>query len=98
VHKIHNILGTPDTKVLERFQKQATHMEFNFPPKKGTGIEQLIPHISKDAIDLIYKLLIYDPEKRITADEALAHPYFRDLFELEHSVFNNTLSSMKLSP
>jgi renal tumor antigen len=58
-------------------------MEFNFPPKKGTGIEKLIPHIAKDCVDLIQKLLIYDPDNRITADDALRHPWFKDLYEME---------------
>jgi len=31
VHKIHKILGTPDESLLNRFQKYATHMEFDFP-------------------------------------------------------------------
>jgi len=34
VHKIHNILGTPDPRVIERFAAKASHMEFNFPPQK----------------------------------------------------------------
>ena len=46
----------------------ATHLEFNFPKKKGIGIESMIPHVPKDAIDLMYLLLRYDPEERITAE------------------------------
>ena len=38
-----------------------------------------MPHISKDAQDLILKLLIYNPDNRITASQALKHPYFADL-------------------
>lgn len=83
VHKIHNILGTPDPKVLERFAKHATHMEFNFPPKKGTGLEKLLPNATKDCIDLLYRLLTYDPLKRITADEALRHEYFKEFHATE---------------
>ena len=33
---------------------------------------------SKNCLDLIQKLLIMDPKKRITAQEALAHPWFKD--------------------
>ena len=58
-------------------------MEFNFPLQAGTGIDKLIPHASKEAIDLIKLLLIYDPDDRITATQALRHEYFRDLYELE---------------
>ena len=53
VHKIHNILGSPDKSLLANFQKYATHMEFNFPEVEGTGIIKLIPHASPEVQDLI---------------------------------------------
>ena len=43
----------------------------------------MIPHVSNECIDLIMKMLIYDPEQRITASEALRHEYFRDLKEID---------------
>lgn len=61
------VLGTPKSDILERFRKHATHMEFNFPPQQGTGIDKLLPNASKDCLDLIKKLLAYDPDDRITA-------------------------------
>eukprot|EP00826_Nyctotherus_ovalis_P006444 TRINITY_DN1152_c0_g2_i3.p1 TRINITY_DN1152_c0_g2~~TRINITY_DN1152_c0_g2_i3.p1 ORF type:complete len:190 (-),score=24.65 TRINITY_DN1152_c0_g2_i3:269-838(-) len=79
VHKIHNILGTPPRQVLDDFKRHATHMQFNFPPKEGTGISKLIPHASIEAQDFISKSLAYTPDSRITAKQALSHPYFRDL-------------------
>ena len=30
IHKIHNILGTPPAELLEKFQKNATHMKLEF--------------------------------------------------------------------
>lgn len=48
VHKIHDIIGTPEQKLLDDFQKHATHMEFDFPTKKGTGIARLLKHVSKN--------------------------------------------------
>ena len=67
INRVHNILGTPEESLLANFQKYATHMEFNFPPQEGSGIVNLIPHASDDLKDLITKMLIYNPDKRITA-------------------------------
>ena len=76
---MHNILGTPNKELLDKFKKQASHMEFNFPKKEGTGIAKLIPHVSAEAQDVMTKLLIYNHEGRISASQALKHPYFKDL-------------------
>ena len=79
VHRIHNILGTPHQSVLDGFQQKASHMEFNFPKKEGSGINKLIPHASALAKDLIEKMLAYKQEDRITAQEALGHAFFRHM-------------------
>lgn len=66
--RIHNILGSPPKDLLEKFQKYATHMEFNFPyVETGSGLDKLILHVSPEASDLIHKLLAYNPDNRITA-------------------------------
>jgi serine/threonine protein kinase len=79
IERIHNIVGTPPPTVLAKFKKYATHMEFNFAEKVGTGIAKLIPHAGETCIDLIQKLLAYDPENRLSARQALRHPYFSEL-------------------
>ncbi|OMJ82473.1 hypothetical protein SteCoe_16820 [Stentor coeruleus] len=91
IKKIHNILGTPSNDKLTEFRKHATHMEINFQSKEGTGFEQLIPHVSEKCKDLIKKLLTYDSEQRITAQQALSHPYFNDV--ATHSRSTQSLSS-----
>ena len=45
----------------------ASHMEFNFAPKEGSGIAKLIPNVSPDAQEIITKLLIYDNSNRMSA-------------------------------
>ncbi|KAM6912904.1 MAPK/MAK/MRK overlapping kinase [Xenentodon cancila] len=76
--KIHNVLGTPDQSLLQNF-KQSRAMNFNFPPKKGTGISRLIPNCPAPALSLLYQMLAYDPRERITAETALRHTYFREI-------------------
>lgn len=84
IHKIHNVLGTPSPELLARkFKRNASHMDFNFPEKKGTGLERLIPHADVELIELMKKLIRYDPDDRILARQALKDPYFRDLRDAE---------------
>jgi len=51
----------------------------SLPYTKGTHFSQLYPQADPLAIDLLQKMLVFDPTKRITASEALQHPYMADL-------------------
>ncbi|PNX98911.1 cyclin-dependent kinase [Trifolium pratense] len=46
-----------------------------FPATSFTGS----PVLSDSGLDLLNKLLTYDPEKRITAEDALNHGWFREV-------------------
>jgi serine/threonine protein kinase len=96
--KIHKVLGTPSREMLQKFKSKAklnSLISFEFPYQKGVGIPGLIPHASSECIDLIIKLLKYEAADRITAKEAMRHPYFRDIREFEkktvHAVSNVTV-------
>lgn len=65
IHKINKILGTPKPDLIDYFKSHASHMgqsEFNFAPRKGIGFEKLLPNASRELIDLLQKLLAYDPQ------------------------------------
>lgn len=83
LHKIHNVLGTPSPELLDRMRSKGAHFDIDFPVKQGIGLEKLLPNASRDAIDLMSKLLTYDEERRYTMKEALRHPYFSSLREAE---------------
>ena len=76
--KSSEILGLIDPLI-----RNASHMDFNFPEKKGTGIERLIPHAEPECVELLQKLLKYDPDERILARQALRDGYFRELHEMK---------------
>ncbi len=87
IHKIHNILGTPPKELLDKFQKNATHMKLEFEPKPFVGIAKLIPHVSAEAQDLILKMLTYNADDRYTASQCLKHPCFKELRDQDMAQF-----------
>jgi serine/threonine protein kinase len=60
-------------------------MEFNFEPKQGVGLKSRIPpeYISPELLDLLDRMLAYEPHARISAGEALRHPFFQEVIENE---------------
>jgi renal tumor antigen len=96
INRIHKILGTPSNEMLAKFKsKGASHISFDFPEQKAVGIGQLIPHASPEAIDLITKLLKYDSSERITAREAMRHPYLKEMREMDSKRSESSPSNAK---
>lgn len=96
IARIHCVLGTPSQNLLKKLQNKSRSMNFNFPPKTGGGISSLLPHdhVSQECIELIQLMCAYDPDERISAKQALRHPYFKQLRELDkRQVTNTTFSS-----
>jgi len=47
----------------------------SLPVTKVKKLKDVFPSASDEALDLIKNLLIFNPNKRLTADQALKHPY-----------------------
>lgn len=62
-------------------------MKLEFEPCKFVGIAKLIPHVSKEAQDVILKMLTYNADDRYTASQCLKHPYFKDLRDQDMAQF-----------
>lgn len=74
---IFKLLGTPSEQVWPGVSNLRDWHEF--PQWKPQDLAKVIPQLDEHGIDLLSKLLVYDPAKRIHATEALSHPYFDTL-------------------
>ncbi|KIO22889.1 hypothetical protein M407DRAFT_78752 [Tulasnella calospora MUT 4182] len=60
------------------------------PFRKKRPFSTLFPNANPLAIDFLTQTLIFDPEKRITVEKALAHPYVEAYVRLPLSSFSYT--------
>lgn len=73
---IFQAMGTPTLKQWPTMKNLPYYIEFT--ECKGTPFRNVLTAASSDAIDLLEKLLVYDPSKRISAKDALNHPFFKN--------------------
>ena len=74
-------MGTPDVDNMKHIPEESKKLIKNLPKNKKNGkdFNKLFSFAHPEAIDLLKKLLTFDPDKRINVTEALAHPYLKDL-------------------
>jgi len=85
--EIIKVLGTPTRDQIKTMNPN--YMEHKFPQIKPHPFSKVFrPRTSPDAIDLISKLLEYTPGARLTAVEAMCHPFFDELREGEYKMAN----------
>lgn len=81
LNKIFNVLGTPDIVYIAHIHKEAAQKWLHRQRRRPKiSFTELYPNANLQAIDLLEKLLVYDPKKRITTTEALRHPYLKEAF------------------
>ncbi|GIQ80920.1 hypothetical protein KIPB_001800 [Kipferlia bialata] len=83
LHMIFDLLGTPEPEDIKHICSDRAYRYVQSMPKRaGTGIKKRLGLESDSpALDLISKMLKFHPTERITAEEALRHPYFADLHD-----------------
>eukprot|EP00253_Pinus_taeda_P008391 PITA_08391 len=71
------VLGTPT----EEMWPGVTSLQdwHEYPQWKPMNLESAVPNLSLSGLDLLSRMVQLDPAKRISAREALDHPYFDDL-------------------
>jgi len=71
---ILQLVGSPEPSSISNVDFR--NLISNFPAYPGRKFSVVFPSASPKCLDLLKKLLTIDPEKRITAEEALKHPFF----------------------
>lgn len=76
IQLITDLIGNPQDELVEQITI-LKNKEFiqSLPRRKGKDFSTVFKGANEDAIDLIKRMLTFDPMQRITVDEALAHPY-----------------------
>lgn len=74
---IFGVIGTPSAEDVAAIGKANEYIKAlrHTEPKKG--LKERYPSADPAAIDLLEKMLKFNPERRCTADEALEHEFFR---------------------
>jgi len=75
--EIIKVLGTPTRDQIRTMNPN--YMEHKFPQIKPHPFNKVFRKADPNAIDLISKLLEYTPTQRLSAVEAMVHPFFDEL-------------------
>jgi len=77
---IFEVLGTPSKEdMLFITNNKALEYIKGMESKKKVPLKHLYPNANPIALDLMEKMLAFNPNKRITVEEALDHEYFKSL-------------------
>jgi len=79
---IFKIIGTPEESDLTNvLNTDAVNFIKRLKKRERKDFASHFTSASPEAIDLLEKIFVFDPAKRITVDEALNHPFFDKFYE-----------------
>lgn len=81
INEIFRTLGKPTEESWPGISKNEDFGKVDWPNYPPLNLRDFIPKalIDDQGLDLLYKMLEYEPCRRITAKSALSHPYFAEL-------------------
>ncbi|KAG2382578.1 hypothetical protein C9374_005158 [Naegleria lovaniensis] len=80
---ILRLIGTPSNEEVRGCSEGIKFLRTNFKQHyEKKNFAQVFSHVTNLlAIDLLERMLTWDPEKRITVQDALKHPYLKEMFD-----------------
>lgn len=77
---ITDVIGSPPPEAVEKLNQQAKRLlsAFQSGQRATRPLSALFRHAEPAAVDVLSKMLAFDPDERISALDALKHPYFSE--------------------
>ena len=77
IQRVIAVLGTPTYEDISYISNEKA-LEFikSIPKRSRQPLDSLFPDANPLALDLLSKMLTFNPLNRFTVEECLAHPYF----------------------
>ena len=96
--RIIEISGHPTAEDIEAINSPfaATMLE-NLSPSAPKSLSDLYPNASEEALDMLKKLLHFNPNHRMTAEEALEHPFVAQFHSPEEEVSCDRIISIPIN-
>ena len=80
---ITKVVGSPSEEDLQFIHSEKARRYIrSLPHHPRASRQDMYPNCSTLAIDLISRMLVFDPSKRITVEQALEHPYLASLHDI----------------
>jgi serine/threonine protein kinase len=76
--KIFKALGTPTPKSWPQMVDLPEY-KANFPQYPAQSFKKIVRKLDPIGLDLLTRMLQYDPNKRLSAEQAMKHTYFNDV-------------------
>ncbi|CAA3026882.1 mitogen-activated kinase 9 [Olea europaea subsp. europaea] len=91
-----DLLGTPPPEAISRIRNEKARRYLSSMRKKQpVPFKQKFPNADPLALCLLERLLAFDPKDRPTADEALGHPYFHGLSNVDREPSTQPISKLE---
>eukprot|EP01022_Parablepharisma_sp_SALTPOND_P014778 TRINITY_DN2047_c0_g1_i1.p1 TRINITY_DN2047_c0_g1~~TRINITY_DN2047_c0_g1_i1.p1 ORF type:complete len:585 (+),score=9.41 TRINITY_DN2047_c0_g1_i1:191-1756(+) len=98
IRVICKVLGMPKEKDMDfitSLEKRYYIMSLKLNANEHNNLESLFSYANDQEVDLLKKMLTFNPKYRITAKEALAHPYFTEIHREKEEIRGETLINIK---